>query len=266
MVEVWIRHRDLEFLEDIIDEGLGERQREVYQHVRRNFEAIMGDAAIELDLTHFQSSISGLFDFLKQSTCGNVLLQKLDAFDNYLMSHSTNVCYLALLLGMKLERYLIEQRIFKTARDAKDLQCLGLGCLLHDVGKMRIPAEILNKPAPAHHRRNGSDEAASGVWARDGARPRAGRGVAGGAQPSSALRRRRLSGADRQPHRRNDAADRGQADSDLQPHRHGVRRVRRGHDGPRAIRRPSCRCRRCTKCARPAGAFSIRSSSRRSTR
>ena len=112
----------------------------------RNFEAIMGDAATELDLTHFQSSITGLFDFLKQSTCGNVLLQKLDAFDNYLMSHSTNVCYLALLLGMKLERYLIEQRIFKTARDAKDLQCLGLGCLLHDVGKMRIPGEILNKP------------------------------------------------------------------------------------------------------------------------
>ncbi len=47
---------------------------------------------------------------------------------------------------MKLERYLIDQRIFKTARDAKDLQCLGLGCLLHDVGKMRIPGSILHKP------------------------------------------------------------------------------------------------------------------------
>lgn len=146
VVEVWIRNRNLEFLEGVIDEGLGEQQREVYQHVRRNFEAIMKDAAIELDLAHFQSSITGLFDFLKQSSCGNVLLQKLDAFDNYLMSHSTNVCYLALLVGMKLERYLIEQRIFKSARDAKDLQCLGLGCLLHDVGKMRLPNEILNKP------------------------------------------------------------------------------------------------------------------------
>jgi HD-GYP domain-containing protein (c-di-GMP phosphodiesterase class II) len=83
---------------------------------------------------------------LKESSCGNYLLQKLDAFDNYLMSHSTNVCYMALLLGMRLERYLIEERQFKTARDAKDLQHLGLGCLLHDVGKMHIPAEILNKP------------------------------------------------------------------------------------------------------------------------
>ncbi len=146
VLEVWVRCRDLEFLEDIIDEGLGDAQREVYLHVRRNFESIMNDAAVELDVSHFQSSISGLFDILKQSTCGNFLLQKLDAFDNYLMSHSTNVCYLALLLGMKLERYLIEERTFKSAKDAKDLQQLGLGCLMHDVGKMRIPQEILHKP------------------------------------------------------------------------------------------------------------------------
>jgi HD-GYP domain-containing protein (c-di-GMP phosphodiesterase class II) len=149
--EVWIRYRDLEFLENIIDEGLGDRQREVYQHVRQNFESIMGDAAVELDMGHFQTSISELFDFLKQSTCGNMLLQKLDTFDNYLMSHCTNVCYLALLLGMKLERYLIEERCFKNAREAKDLQLLGLGCLLHDVGKMRIPPELLNSPARLTH-------------------------------------------------------------------------------------------------------------------
>ena len=144
--EVWIRHRDLEFLEDVIDEGLGERQREVYLHVRRNFETIMGGAAVQIDVQHFESSIAGLFDFLKKSSTGNVLLQKLDAFDNYLMSHSTNVCYLSLLLGMKVDRYLIEERQFKSARDAKDLQSLGLGCLLHDVGKIHIPMEILNKP------------------------------------------------------------------------------------------------------------------------
>lgn len=144
--EVWVRCRDLEFLEDVIDEGLGERQREVYHQVRRNFESIMRGAALELDINRFQASIGDLFGFLKSSSCGNVLLSKLDAFDNYLMSHSTNVCYLALLLGLKLERYLIDERSFKRPREAKDLQLLGLGCLLHDVGKMRIPQHILNKP------------------------------------------------------------------------------------------------------------------------
>jgi len=148
ILEVWIRHRDLEFLEDIIDEGLCDRQREVYMQVRRNFQAIICGSTAELDVLHFEESVAELFHFLKASSASDVLLQKLDAFDNYLMSHSVNMCYLALLVGMKLERYLIDQRRLKSAKEAKNLVFLGLGCLLHDVGKMRIPKEILNKPGP----------------------------------------------------------------------------------------------------------------------
>jgi HD-GYP domain-containing protein (c-di-GMP phosphodiesterase class II) len=47
---------------------------------------------------------------------------------------------------MKLERYLIDERRFKPAREAKDLHLLGLGSLLHDIGKMLVPKEILHKP------------------------------------------------------------------------------------------------------------------------
>lgn len=144
--EVWIRYRPLEFLEEAIDEGLDDHQRAVYSQVRENFEKMMNGASLDMDAYHFESSISSLFDYLKASSVGSVLLQKLDAYDNYLMSHSTNVCYLALLLGMKLDWYLIQERQFKSAKEAKDVQLLGLGCLLHDVGKMKIPQEILNKP------------------------------------------------------------------------------------------------------------------------
>ena len=148
VLEVWIRNRDLEFLEELIDVELGEHQREIYHHVRRNFEAVLRGSSLELDLVNFQSSIGELFQFLQRSKSSNVFLQKLEAFDNYLMAHSTNVCYLALLVGMRLDRYLIDQRQHKTARDAKDLHLLGLGCLLHDIGKMHVPREVLDKPGP----------------------------------------------------------------------------------------------------------------------
>jgi HD-GYP domain-containing protein (c-di-GMP phosphodiesterase class II) len=145
ILEVWVRHRDLEFLEEIVDEGLGDRQRDIYVNVRRNFADIARSTTVEVDLANYQSSIGGLFDFLKASSQSGILLQKLDSFDNYLMSHSTNVCYLALLVGMRLERYLIEERQYKSAREAKDLHLLGLGCLLHDIGKLRVPLDILQK-------------------------------------------------------------------------------------------------------------------------
>jgi putative nucleotidyltransferase with HDIG domain len=146
VLEVWVRHRDFEFLEELIDEGLAEHQREVYLRVRESFQSMLRGSTIEINLSDFQSSIASLFDFLKNHSGSNILLQKLDAFDNYLIAHSANVCYLALLVGMRLERYLIDQRQHKTAREAKDLRLLGLGCLLHDVGKMRVPREILDKP------------------------------------------------------------------------------------------------------------------------
>jgi len=146
VLEVWVRHRDLEFLENLIDEELSEHQREVYAHVRRNFEQIIRNATAELDVVNFEKSILDLFNFLRRCKSGGVLLQKLDAFDNYLMSHSTNMCYLAMLVGMKVDGYLIKERKHKRAADAKDLHWLGLGCLLHDIGKMKVPRRILDKP------------------------------------------------------------------------------------------------------------------------
>lgn len=144
--EVWVRCRDLEFLEDLLEEDAGQHQRELYFQVRRNFEKVMGQATVELDLAHFQQSIAGLFDLLKRVPIGPGFLEKVEAFDDYLMSHSTNVCYLAMLVGMKLESYLKQNHGPNHDGEFRDLRLLGLGCLLHDIGKMRIPPEILNKP------------------------------------------------------------------------------------------------------------------------
>lgn len=75
---------------------------------------------------------------------GNVLRHK-DAFlslsmikhhDNYTFYHSLNVCCLSLTLGRFLHY------------NKEDLIALGVGALLHDIGKVKIPQAILNKPGP----------------------------------------------------------------------------------------------------------------------
>lgn len=144
--EIWVRCRDLDFLEELLVDDVGSHRRELYFQVRSNFERIMGQATVELDLTLFQESIAGLFDALQSVPNGDRLLGKIDAFDNYLMSHSTNVCYVAMLVGMKLRRYIAQEAEASWGSDGRDLRLLGLGCLLHDIGKMRISPEILNKP------------------------------------------------------------------------------------------------------------------------
>lgn len=56
--------------------------------------------------------------------------------DEYVAMHGVRVCILALAFGRHL------------GLDRDTLEALGTGALLHDVGKMKVPAEILNKPEP----------------------------------------------------------------------------------------------------------------------
>lgn len=146
VAEVWIRCDELGFLEDVIDVELGERQRELYGNIRRNFERFAHLADAKLDFGSFQNSLTSLFDYLRNSGAGIRFLDKVQIFDNYLLTHSTNVGYLSLLVGMKLDWYLIEKRKTLSPAKAKEVVSLGLGCLLHDVGKLKIPKAILDKP------------------------------------------------------------------------------------------------------------------------
>ncbi|MFZ5647947.1 MAG: HD-GYP domain-containing protein [Bacillota bacterium] len=54
--------------------------------------------------------------------------------DEYTFAHSVNVCILALMTGITL------------GYNRDQLSLLGVGALLHDLGKVKMPDEILNKP------------------------------------------------------------------------------------------------------------------------
>lgn len=62
-------------------------------------------------------------------------LSRLKSFDEYTFFHSVNTAVLALAMGQSL------------GMPRGTLLQLGLGTLLHDIGKMKVPLEVLNRPA-----------------------------------------------------------------------------------------------------------------------
>ncbi|HAZ37170.1 MAG TPA: HD family phosphohydrolase [Clostridiaceae bacterium] len=60
-------------------------------------------------------------------------LLELKTYDNYTYVHSLNTCVLALFYGVQMDY------------SRNMLIDLGTGALLHDIGKMKIPIEVLNK-------------------------------------------------------------------------------------------------------------------------
>lgn len=90
-------------------------------------QAVNTEAAKEL-VTEVTSSIT-------RSPHAMVWLTNLKERDEYTSIHCMNVCIMSVSFGRSL------------GMEKAELEILGLGGLLHDLGKMRVPPEILNKPS-----------------------------------------------------------------------------------------------------------------------
>jgi HD-GYP domain-containing protein (c-di-GMP phosphodiesterase class II) len=88
---------------------------------------------VEKAAIKFTQLIRSIMDQLKSSEDLLTLLADVYVYDNYIFSHSLNVALYSLALGMELKL------------NEKQLETLGMGAILHDVGKMVIPFEILGK-------------------------------------------------------------------------------------------------------------------------
>ncbi|WP_447977041.1 HD-GYP domain-containing protein [Candidatus Nitrospira bockiana] len=113
-----------------------EAARQVYDRAKEVVQQAMSDArtgrAINTD--EVSRVVTGLVDNILQSPDALVSLSRLKSFDEYTFFHSVNTSVLALALGRKIGM----------GRDG--LERLGAGALLHDIGKTKIPVELLNKP------------------------------------------------------------------------------------------------------------------------
>jgi HD-GYP domain-containing protein (c-di-GMP phosphodiesterase class II) len=89
----------------------------------------------DVDYHDAEPVVDGFIESVFRNESAAATLFKLRTFDEYSYTHCINVSVLAIILG----KYL--------GLDKDNLRLLGLSGLFHDVGKARIPEDILNKPA-----------------------------------------------------------------------------------------------------------------------
>ncbi len=109
--------------------------REIYVEARDLIRAVMEDVRrnAHLDIPGIRSVIAKMTESMIRNPDALVCFAQLKRKDEYTALHSLRVCILALALGRQLS--LTEAQ----------LNALGIGALLHDIGKMRVPDEILRK-------------------------------------------------------------------------------------------------------------------------
>lgn len=82
----------------------------------------------------FSKVVQAILSDIKNNEEALALLSDVYVYDSYIFTHSLNVTVYT--LGLAVELGFTEKQLLE----------IGIGALLHDVGKMAIPIEILNKP------------------------------------------------------------------------------------------------------------------------
>lgn len=102
-------------------------------HLKEVFERERQHKRIQLKTT--RRLMQSIVNLMIQDEAFMIGLTNLKNYDEYTLNHSINVCLLAVCLGRRL------------GLDKKELVDLGISAFFHDIGKLDIPNEILEKPS-----------------------------------------------------------------------------------------------------------------------
>lgn len=89
-----------------------------------------------LHLKAIKAQVDNIIDELLQNRQLAVGLEDIRDYDSYTYQHSVSVCILSLIIGIR------------KGYNRDKLRNLGLGAILHDVGKITVPQKVLNKCGP----------------------------------------------------------------------------------------------------------------------
>jgi len=131
---VWVRCPALAFLEKFIDREGAEARSEVVSRIAETFESLQEEASAKLPYDTYTSAIESLVQSLVSNPSSAVFLGDLIDGPSDLMRHSSAVTYLTLLMGLKLEGYMVRERRHVNPMRAKEVVSLGVGAMLHDIG------------------------------------------------------------------------------------------------------------------------------------
>ncbi len=155
LTDIWIHHDAMADLDAVIAPRLSELGREVYSCIKRDFASLATQTISTAQILDYRQTMMRLvFELVGNRKIAGLTGLIFNA-DDALFAHSSNVAYLAALTGLELEAYLVAERRQLAVQHARDVATLGMGAMLHDLGKaIRGPQErtrhevVAGRPAP----------------------------------------------------------------------------------------------------------------------
>ena len=138
---VWVRHPGFDFLDDRLCDEIPRARVRLYESVKRNFSGIADTPAVAFDLYDYRTTIGTMIMAVVANKSNAILAERLMNGDSELFSHCSNVAYLSIVIGMRIKNYVFAERKYIDCTKGTDLTNLGIGAMLHDLGKLELNPE-----------------------------------------------------------------------------------------------------------------------------
>jgi putative nucleotidyltransferase with HDIG domain len=114
------------------------RAKELLNETKTNTQRLMDDIKVgkQLDMRQVETIVDKMTESVLNNSDALISLARIKTKDEYTYLHSIAVSALCISFGEHLQL------------DDKKIKAIGIGGLLHDIGKVKVPIEILNKPGP----------------------------------------------------------------------------------------------------------------------
>jgi HD-GYP domain-containing protein (c-di-GMP phosphodiesterase class II) len=144
---LWLEGDGMGYLESFVREERFEAGRHTLGQLRDTFSQLSGDVAYEGNFNSYRKRVVEIFRSIQSNTPVYCLLDDIYGREGDILFHGGNVCYLSMLMGLELEAYIFDERRPSAGKElAGQLAPLGLGALLHDVGKLELPETVRTRP------------------------------------------------------------------------------------------------------------------------
>ena len=127
-------------MEQAADDELRQKSKELAKRTYAHSVAVTKDLMTSVrlggspNIKKIKRVVQGIVDQILNEETSLIGLTTIRDYDEYTFTHSVNVCIFSVALGKRLGLGKVQ------------LYDLGMAALFHDIGKSRVPAEIINKP------------------------------------------------------------------------------------------------------------------------
>jgi HD-GYP domain-containing protein (c-di-GMP phosphodiesterase class II) len=139
---LYVEYPALDDLDRHLEANLSPARQMIYKQIKTTIQASQARTRPGVSYSEYSTSSREMITALLSQGQHPIYMDQMSRMGGDAVGHSTAVAHMSLLLGLRLERYLIEERKRLAPSHAREVVNLGIAGMLHDMGKLKLPPEV----------------------------------------------------------------------------------------------------------------------------